>query len=138
MAIANRIAQHYEPPLICPEHVLLAMLSDDHSAATIVLTQMGVDLGRLRSEVERLAPATHEPPAAEGRLPLTDEAKAVIADAIRERRSLGHKHVGTEHLLLGILSATETIPAKALAGLGVTLEQVRPQVELLYKQSGPH
>jgi ATP-dependent Clp protease ATP-binding subunit ClpC len=59
----------------------------------------------------------------------TDRARRVVVLAQEEARLLNHNYIGTEHLLLGLINEGEGLAAKALDSLGVTLEQVRSQVE---------
>ena len=58
----------------------------------------------------------------------TDAGRAVVEDAEREARTLRHTRVGTEHLLLGVLSRPDEPGARALATFGVTLGQARAEV----------
>jgi ATP-dependent Clp protease ATP-binding subunit ClpA len=57
----------------------------------------------------------------------TDRARQVVVDAQSEARRLGHGHVGTEHLLLGLLRG-DGIAARVLGGLGITPVAVERQV----------
>src|SRR5437870_12984889 len=59
----------------------------------------------------------------------TDRARRVVVLAQEEARLLNHNYIGTEHLLLGLIHEGEGLAAKALESLGVSLEQVRGQVE---------
>jgi ATP-dependent Clp protease ATP-binding subunit ClpC len=59
----------------------------------------------------------------------TDRARRVVVLAQEEARLLNHNYIGTEHLLLGLIHEGEGLAAKALESLGVSLEQVRSQVE---------
>ena len=47
-----------------------------------------------------------------GKLPQTPRAKNVIGYSIEEARNLNHNHVGTEHLLLGLLCEHEGVAAE--------------------------
>jgi hypothetical protein len=58
----------------------------------------------------------------------TSEARAVVVRAQEEARELGHGHVGTEHLLLGVLRAEEGTAAPVLTRLGVKLEPTRAEI----------
>jgi hypothetical protein len=58
----------------------------------------------------------------------TTRARATVVHAQAAARRLGHNHIGTEHLLLGILQEPESIAAKALAEMGVTAEAVEAAV----------
>jgi ATP-dependent Clp protease ATP-binding subunit ClpA len=59
----------------------------------------------------------------------TDRARRVIVLAQEEARLLNHDHIGTEHLLLGLIHEGSGVAAKALESLGIGLEAVRQQVE---------
>ena len=59
----------------------------------------------------------------------TDRARQVVALAQDEARSFNHRHIGTEHLLLGLISEGEGVAGRALANLGISLTSVRYQVE---------
>ncbi|MEV0391343.1 Clp protease N-terminal domain-containing protein, partial [Nonomuraea sp. NPDC050643] len=59
----------------------------------------------------------------------TDRARRVVVLAHEEAKMLNHHYIGTEHVLLGLLSEGEGVAAKALESLGIGLEAVRRQVE---------
>ena len=59
----------------------------------------------------------------------TDRARRVVVLAQEEARLLNHNYIGTEHILLGLISEGEGVAAKALESLGISLEAVRSQVE---------
>ncbi len=59
----------------------------------------------------------------------TDRARRVVVLAQTEARALKHNYIGTEHILLGLIHEGEGVAAKALASLGIGLEEVRQQVE---------
>jgi ATP-dependent Clp protease ATP-binding subunit ClpC len=58
----------------------------------------------------------------------TDEARRVVVLAQEEARALGHGYIGTEHILLGLLSEGESAAAQALGSLEITLAAAREQV----------
>jgi ATP-dependent Clp protease ATP-binding subunit ClpA len=59
----------------------------------------------------------------------TDRARRVVVLARQEARQLDHDHVGTEHILLGLLREGHGVAVKALVALGIDLADVRRQVE---------
>jgi ATP-dependent Clp protease ATP-binding subunit ClpA len=59
----------------------------------------------------------------------TDRARRVVVLAQEEARRLDHNYIGTEHILLGLISEGEGVAAKALKSLGISLDAVRQQVE---------
>ncbi len=64
----------------------------------------------------------------------TDRARRVIVLAQDEARMLNHNYIGTEHLLLGLIHEGEGVAAKALESMGISLEDVRGQVEEIIGQ----
>ena len=61
-------------------------------------------------------------------LPLSKESKRVLAYAGEEAEHLAHKHIGTEHLLLGLLQEKKCFAAQILMELGVQLSQIREEL----------
>lgn len=59
----------------------------------------------------------------------TDRARRVVVLAQDEARRLNHDHLGTEHLLLGLIAEGEGLAAKALEALGISLASLRLRVE---------
>jgi ATP-dependent Clp protease ATP-binding subunit ClpA len=64
----------------------------------------------------------------------TDRARRSLFLSQEEARRLNHNYVGTEHLLLGLVSEGQGVAAKALESLGIRLEAVRAQVEEIIGQ----
>jgi ATP-dependent Clp protease ATP-binding subunit ClpC len=58
----------------------------------------------------------------------TSRARAIVVLAQVEARTLNHRHIGTEHLLLGLIKEGEGIAARALQDLGISMETVRAEV----------
>jgi ATP-dependent Clp protease ATP-binding subunit ClpA len=59
----------------------------------------------------------------------TDRSRRVVVLAQEEARMLGHNHIGSEHLLLGLIHEQSGVAAEALESAGVTIEAARAQVE---------
>lgn len=63
--------------------------------------------------------------------PFTERARRSIVLAQEEAQRLGNNYIGTEHLLLGIISEGESVAAKVLENLDVNLQKVRSEVEAI-------
>ena len=102
------------------------------------LASIGIDLDEIRRRVEEsFGPgALERAPAAQqgaGRITMTREAKQSVELAVREARALRHSYIGTEHLLLGLLSAAERNPhgdfsPETVSDLGIDPARVRQRV----------
>lgn len=132
MALATREAARLQHNYLGPEHILLGLVAQGECVASAVLAHSGVDLEKVRQELSRQITAGHGP-AEIGRRAHNPETKAVIEHAIAEARRLGHKYVGTEHLLLGLLHVEKSLAARILIAQGVKLDSVREEVLLLLR-----
>jgi ATP-dependent Clp protease ATP-binding subunit ClpA len=137
LALASREAQRWRHDSIRTEHILLGLIQQGGVAAAI-LKDLGLDLARVREQVEAVLQPGTEPGTTRqpGRSRL---AKAVLEAAGEEARRLaltfagpGYRvidcQVGAEHLLLGLLGAPEGAAAKVLMSLGLTPEGLREEV----------
>ena len=127
MALANQEAQRFNHEYIGTEHILLGLVKEGSGVRANVLKNLGVDLRKVRLEVEKLVKSGPEM-VTMGKLPQTPRAKRVIEYAIEEARNLNHNYVGTEHLLLGLLREQDGVAAQVLMNLGLRLEDVREEV----------
>jgi ATP-dependent Clp protease ATP-binding subunit ClpC len=127
MALANQEAQRFNHEYIGTEHILLGLVKEGSGVGANVLKNLGVDLRRVRMEVEKLVKSGPDM-VTMGKLPQTPRAKRVIEYAIEEARNLNHNYVGTEHLLLGLLREQDGVAAQVLMNLGLKLEEVREEV----------
>ncbi|RKY14667.1 MAG: NDP-hexose 4-ketoreductase, partial [Planctomycetota bacterium] len=132
MQLARAEAVRLNHDYIGTEHVLLGLIQEGSGVAASVLRNLGIDLQRIRQEIERTVRRGTAPAPRTGQLPFTPRAKKVLEFAIEEANSLGHNYIGTEHLLLGLLRETGGRAAKVMESLGVRLRDVREEVlELL-------
>ncbi|MEC9374692.1 MAG: ATP-dependent Clp protease ATP-binding subunit, partial [Planctomycetota bacterium] len=127
MALANQEAQRFNHEYIGTEHILLGLVKEGSGVGANVLKNLGVDLRKVRLEVEKLVKSGPDM-VTMGKLPQTPRAKKVIEFAIEEARNLNHNYVGTEHLLLGLLREHDGVAAQVLMNLGLKLEEVREEV----------
>src|SRR5208337_4237849 len=98
------------------EHLLLGLAREDRQTLERALGgAAGVD--RIRQQVEAQTTAREKTSTAVD-LPLRHECKKVLAFAAEEAERLGHKHIGPEHLLLGLLREPGCVAARILAALG--------------------
>ena len=104
------------------------------------LGAIGIDLDEVRRRVEasfgkgalhwrpgRRHPAWR-PPMQGGHIPFSPRAKKVLELSLREALALKHNHIGTEHILLGLVREGEGLAALVLTKLGADLEVVRARV----------
>ncbi len=137
MQLANQEARRLNHEYIGTEHILLGLLKEGLGVGANVLKNQRVDLERMRLEIEKIAQSG--PDLVLGwEMLQTPRARKVIEYAIGEARSFNDKHVGTEHLLLGLLSEWEGVAAQVLMNFGLTLADARQELLRIRDQNrGP-
>src|ERR1700680_3833892 len=125
LTLAQEEAQRFNHNYIGTEHLLLGLVREGEGVAAKVLSNLGVELNKVRSAVEFIIGRGDR--AVLGEIGLTPRAKKVLELAVDEARRLNHHYIGTEHLLLGLVREGEGIAAGVLESLGVNLEKVRTQ-----------
>src|SRR5690348_13674313 len=134
LSLAQEEAQRFNHNYIGTEHLLLGLVREGDGVAAKVLSNLGVELNKVRSAVEFIIGRGDR--IVLGDIGLTPRAKKVIELAVDEARRLNHHYIGTEHLLLGLVREGEGIAAGVLESLGVNLEKVRTQTIQVLSQSG--
>jgi len=127
-------ASQYGSPYIETEHLLLGLLREDHAFARTLLRQAAV-LQQVRAEIERVI-VPKERISTSVQVPLSDDSRRVLSLAEEESARLGHQHIGTEHILLGILGLEQSLEAQLLAARGVKADEVRSKLAEIRKPVG--
>ncbi len=125
LSFAQEEAQRLGHNNIGTEHILLGLIREGDGIAAKALKALGLDLDRIREEVEALIGRGHDQPI---NTAYTPRAKKVIEITIDEARKMTHTYVGTEHILLGLIREGEGVAARVLNNLGISLNAARDQV----------
>ncbi|MDQ1613646.1 MAG: ATP-dependent Clp protease ATP-binding subunit ClpC [Pyrinomonadaceae bacterium] len=120
-------ASQFGAPAIEPEHLLLGLMREDKTLTARFLARAQASLEAIRKEIEGRAPL-REKISTSVELPLAPETKRVLAYAHEESDRLQHRHIGTEHLLLGLLREERSMAAEILYERGLRLAAVREEV----------
>jgi hypothetical protein len=137
MALANQEAQRFNHDYIEAHHILLGLVREsDCSIACTVLKNLGIDPRKVRLEVEKTVKSGPDM-VTMGKLPLRPSADRATLRAIQAARELDHNYVGTEHLLLALIS-DDGVAGNVLRGLGLTVDKARVTIlELVSPEPTP-
>ena len=130
--MAQEEAKRMNHSYIGTEHLLLGLLREEEGVAARVLIDLGLSISQVRSAVERMVGRGER--ATTG-LQLSDQTKHVIEVAVDEAKRLGHRYIGTEHLLLALVRSQESMAAAILQSLNVNREVVYRRVLKLMNQN---
>src|SRR5437762_1816100 len=136
LALAQDEAIRFNHNYIGTEHLLLGLVREGEGVAARVLDSLGVELSKVRTAVEFII-GRGDSTTSPSEITLSPRTKKIIELAIDDARKRGHSHVGTEHLLLGLVREGEGIASGVLESLGVSLEKVRHQVIATLGQQHP-
>jgi ATP-dependent Clp protease ATP-binding subunit ClpC len=121
-------ASQFGSQAIETEHILLGLLREDEQLAQRFFQTPRRALESIRKEIRERAGLGEKVPVSID-LPLSSSAKHVLTFAAEESDRLGHRHIGTEHLLLGILREEKSAAAQILYDRGLRLNRVREDVD---------
>jgi ATP-dependent Clp protease ATP-binding subunit ClpC len=128
-------ASQFGSPYIETEHLLLGLLREDKALTNRFLrgySQVEV----IRKQIEGHT-VMREKVSTSVDLPLSNEGKRVLGYAAEEAARLSHQHIGTEHLLLGLLREENSFGAQILNEHGVRLSAVREQLARTIEEMQP-
>ena len=125
-------ASQFGAHAIEPEHLLLGLMREDKTLTGRFFPRAQLSIESIRKEIEGRT-LLREKISTSVELPLAPETKRVLAFAHEESDRLQHRHIGTEHLLLGLLREERSMAAEILYERGLRLNSVRDEIA---RQSG--
>jgi ATP-dependent Clp protease ATP-binding subunit ClpC len=108
------------------EHLLLAVTGQRDTEATNALESLGIPCADVRSRLDGIVGRGEH--AQSGHIPFSAGAKSVLEMSLRECNELGDDHIGTEHILLGLVREGDGVAARLLIELGAELTRVRRKI----------
>jgi len=126
IVLAQQEAALLDHNYIGTEHLLLGLIAEGEGVGARALEALDISLPSVRAQVEGIIGRGQT--TVTGHIPFTPRAKKVLELSLLEARELGDQHIGSEHLLLGLVREGEGVAAQVLGRLGVDLDGVRPAV----------
>ena len=127
LQLANQEAQRFNHEYIGAEHILIGLVKEGTGVGCNVIKNLGQQLGKIRLETEKLLQSGPDM-ITMGKLPMTSRAKQVMEIALEEQRDFKHNFLGTEHLLLALLTVEGSVAFDVFRKCGIELEQAREEV----------
>lgn len=126
LAISQEQAKRFKHQAVGTEHLLLALAIEKNGIAYKVFQQFSVTETDIVEEIERFTGyGTLKNVGANDYLPYSPKAKEVLAATGDEAKRLGAAKIGTEHLLLALLSDENILSSRILISLDMDLNQTR-------------
>jgi hypothetical protein len=127
-------ASRFGSPYIETEHLLLGLLRED-KALTSRLLPASASVDSIPKQIEEHT-TIREKVSTSVDLPISNEGKRVLAYAAEEADELSDKHIGTEHLLLGLLREKDAYAAHLLNSQGLSLDGARKMLAMRQRTAG--
>ncbi len=128
-------ASQFGSPYIETEHLLLGLLRED-KALTNRFLRSHASIESIRKQIE-VRTTIREKVSTSVDLPLSQECKRILAYAAEEAERLSNKHIGTEHLLLGLLREEKCLAAEILHERGLRLSTIRDELARAQNEKVP-
>jgi ATP-dependent Clp protease ATP-binding subunit ClpC len=126
VVLAQDEARALKHNYIGTEHLLLGLLREEEGIAARVLESLSIDLESVRAQVRRVIGEGEDVQGAQ--IPFSPRATKALELALREALSLGHKYIGTEHILLGLVRVNEGVAARILLDFDADVEKIRNEI----------
>ena len=115
------------------EHLLLGLIREGKGLTSRIFARSHLYLENIRKEIESRS-VLREKISTSVEIPFSAETKRVLRHAAEEADRLLHNHIGTEHLLLGILCEERSVAASILLEKGMRLNAVREDIVQLVNE----
>jgi ATP-dependent Clp protease ATP-binding subunit ClpA len=112
IVLAQEEARTLKHNYVGTEHILLGLLREQEGPPASVLDSLDITVERVRAQVVRIVGSSEE--VTSGQMPFTPQAERVLELALSEALNLGHKHIGTEDILFGLVNETEGLASRLL------------------------
>ncbi|MGC1904843.1 MAG: Clp protease N-terminal domain-containing protein [Candidatus Acidiferrum sp.] len=128
-------ASRYGSPSIETEHLLRGLLREDRPLVTMFLGQEHIE-EEIRAVVERQI-TQRERISTSVEMPLTTDCNTVLKLAAKEADRLGHRHIETAHVLLGMLGVEGSLAFRLLQAKGLKAAAVREKIAKDFRSTIP-
>ena len=127
LKLAEEEAHRHHHGYIGTEHLLLGVMAEPDGIAAQAVAELGIGLEGARQEMQKIVGQEEQSGSTE--IGLTPRAKQAIVASVNEATRLRHGYIGTEHLLLGLMSDEHSVSARICESLGVAPADMRRAVE---------
>ena len=110
-----------------PEHILLGLLRADKGPTPHLFAAADLSYADARAKIRAHWGVRQQVPTSV-ELPFTDQTQRILQYATEEADRLGHKYIGTGHLLVGVLREDGSFAAGMLRSHGMTIEGIREHI----------
>ncbi len=126
LTFAEKLAREFSQSYLGSEHLLFGLLKEKSGIAHRILVSNGLKEEKLLQKIRDV----YGTPAGgySGKVTFTPKTKQILELSFIEAKEMGHNYIGTEHLLLALLSQEDSVAARILASLKINTEQMKNDI----------
>jgi hypothetical protein len=135
LSLAQEEAERFQHIQIGTEHLLLGLLLEEGGIAGRVLFEIGLNRQHIEELVVDMSQSKQMTEIGIPRIPdLTPNVKKALELSVDEARRMGHHYIGTEHLLLALVSQADSVAIELLKRLAINPDDVRRQTKRILQE----
>ena len=135
MNLAISSAEELGHTYVGSEHILLGLLKEGTGVASVVLNELGVYADELEDLIENEIGTGAK--SSISTQDFTPRTKRVLQNAVMQAAGLGHNYVGTEHLLLALISESDSYAVRFLIELGTNIRSILEKLNETFGEQSP-
>ncbi len=133
MSLAHEEAVRLNHAYVGTEHFLLGLVRVEKGTAVQVLRKLGVEPKQVIRAVEHKVGRGERPPSVKPKL--APRVRTILEHAFTQARGLNHPKIRVAHLLLGLISETDSVAVRVLLDLGIKIEDIKSQTQSILAQT---
>ena len=130
--LSSKIAAALGHNYIGTEHLLYGLVEENTGIASKVLQNQGMTSVKILEEIEELIGKSEE--SIEEPSGFTPRTKKVIENAFLEAKKMGNEHIGTEHLLIGIMVEGDSVAVRIMMDVGINPQKLYNEIVKVLKE----
>ena len=126
LTVAEQLAREYSQSYLGSEHLLYGLLKEKNGVAYRILRENGLSEQALLQKIREIYGTVTG--RYTGKVTFTPKSKQILELSFIEAKEMGHSYIGTEHLLLALLSLEDCVAARVLAALKINPEKMKTDI----------
>ena len=135
LIVAQEKAKEAKVNFVGSEHILLGVLSQENSLGASILLNFGVSLDNVNLVLKTVGKDAPTETGDKDPYGLSGFAKEVIEEAVKIAHQYGHAFIGTEHLLYGLVTQSQSAATVILENMKITSEDVKEQILEIFERA---
>ncbi|MBE7018783.1 MAG: ATP-dependent Clp protease ATP-binding subunit [Ruminococcaceae bacterium] len=126
LSYAEQLAREFSQSYLGSEHLLYGLFKEKNGIAHRILSANGLTESNIYKKIQEIYGVSSS--VYSGKVTFTPKTKQMIELSFQEAKEMGHNYIGTEHLLLALLSLEDSIAGRILLQLKLNPEKMKNDI----------